>query len=525
MDQEHHLTPEVSVLIIGAGPTGLTLACDLARRNVDFRLVDKAPAYFPGSRGKGLQPRSLEVLDDLGVVDRILSHGRFHLPFRAWNGAAIVGEQDLYQDYRPTPAVPYESPLIIPQWRVEETLRTLLQSSGGQVELSTELVSISQDEETVTATLETSGAQQQVRCRYLVAADGGRSFVRKFMQFGFEGETWENARLFVGDVRIAGQDAGLDRDHWHTWPNHPDGWLGLCPLPSTESFQFQAAIPPTAEEEEPSLETFQRIFEKRTGRTDLELSQPTWLSLYRVNVRMVSRYRNGRVFLAGDAAHVHPPTGGQGMNTGIQDAYNLGWKLGLVLSGADPSLLDTYEEERLPVAASVLGISTRLSREFVAMKNYLPRSPETLQLSISYRHSSLSHPRNSAAAAVAPGDRAPDSPLLDMQGNRTSLFDLFRGPRFTLLGIIRDGAQNAGVLERCSDLAARYPHLLHACAISREPLAGYRSEQLFLDDGGHFSEAYPAEFSFILIRPDGYIGWHGEADALESYLSDVAGVR
>jgi hypothetical protein len=325
--------------------------------------------------------------------------------------------------------------------------------------------------------------------------------------------------MFVGDVRIAGQDAGLDRDHWHTWPNHPDGWLGLCPLPSTESFQFQAAIPPAAKDEEPSLELFQRIFEERTGRTDLRLSDSTWLSLYRVNVRMVSRYRNGRVFLAGDAAHVHPPSGGQGMNTGIQDSYNLGWKLGLGLSGADPSLLDTYEEERLPVAAAVLGISTRLSREFVAMKSYLPRSPETLQLGISYRHSSLSHPRNSAATAVAAGDRAPDSPLLDMQGNRTRLFDLFRGPRFTLL------AREAGMLDRCLDFAARYPQLLRVCAISRDPLADNRSPQLFIDDDGHFAEAYPAESASLLIRPDGHIGWQGEPDSLDAYLREVAGVR
>jgi 2-polyprenyl-6-methoxyphenol hydroxylase-like FAD-dependent oxidoreductase len=384
--------------------------------------------------------------------------------------------------------VPYESPLIIPQWRVEETLRGLLQTSGGRVELSTELVSISQDADGVTATLETNGARQQVRCRYLVAADGGRSFVRKSMQFGFEGETWEKARMFVGDVRIAGPNSGLDRDHWHTWPNHPHGWLGLCPLPSTESFQFQAGIPPAAEDEEPSLEIFQRILEERTGRTDLKLSDATWLSLYRVNVRMVNRYRQRRVFLAGDAAHVHPPSGGQGMNTGIQDSYNLGWKLGLVLNGASPSLLDTYEEERLPVAASVLGISTRLSREFIAMKNYLPRSPETLQLGISYRHSSLSRPQNSAATAVTAGDRAPDSPLRDTKGNRTRLFDLFRGPHFTLLEIMRDAAGNAGIPGQWRSIAARCPQLLRVCAIGREPLAGSAPEEYLADEGGHFSK-------------------------------------
>lgn len=244
-------SPELSVLIIGAGPTGLTLACDLARRNVDFRLVDKAPSYFPGSRGKGLQPRSLEVFDDLGVIERILSLSRFHLPFRAYDGRTTLGDRDLHEGSHPTPAVPYASPLIVPQWRVEETLRQLLDKYGKKVELATELISIEQDENGVTATLQKEHRQESVRCKYLVAADGGRSFVRKFMKFGFEGETWQDARLFVGDVHVD----GLDRDHWHSWPKHPDGWLALCPLPSTDSFQFQAEIP-SDWEEEPSLESF-----------------------------------------------------------------------------------------------------------------------------------------------------------------------------------------------------------------------------------------------------------------------------
>lgn len=509
---------ETSVLIVGAGPTGLTLACDLARRHVDFRLIDKAPAYFAGSRGKGLQPRSIEVLDDLGVVDRILSHGRFHLPFRAYDGKTVLGDRDLYEAYHPTPDVPYESPLIIPQWRVEETLRTLLESGGKQVELSTELVAISQDEDGVTATVLVNGSREQIRCRYLVAADGGRSFVRKFMEFGFEGETWENARMFVGDVYVD----GLDRDHWHTWPNHPDGWIGLCPLPSTQSFQFQAAIPPQSEDQPPTLELFQRLFEDRSGRTDLKLSNATWLSLYRVNIRMVNRYRDGQVFLAGDAAHIHTPAGGQGMNTGIQDSYNLGWKLSLVLSGAQDSLLDTYEEERLPVAASVLGITTRLSREFQAMKSYLPRSSETLQLGISYRHSSLSDRRNSESTTLAAGDRAPDGLLSDAQGKPTRLFDLFRGPLFTLLSF--DGV----LLDQCNNLMARFPSALRAYVVSRNPPCKSDSKQVFTDEAGHVSQMYSPKPSLYLIRPDGYIGWQSEADSLtllESYLGNTIGIH
>lgn len=140
-------TQQISVLIAGAGPTGLTLGCELARRGVAFRLVDKAAQYFHGSRGKGLQPRSLEVMDDLGVIDRILELGRFHLPFRGYEGGKVIGEQDMHTGRYPTPSTPYASPMIIPQWRVEETLRGLLERLGGRVELATELVGLEQDAE------------------------------------------------------------------------------------------------------------------------------------------------------------------------------------------------------------------------------------------------------------------------------------------------------------------------------------------------------------------------------------------
>ena len=301
------------VLIVGAGPTGLALACDLARRGVNFRIVDKAQNYFVGSRGKGLQPRSLEVLDDFGIVEEILSLGKFHIPFRGYDGATVLGEKDMHEGRYPTPSTPYASPLIIPQWRVEERLRALMERESGKVELATKLVSLGQDERSVAATLETEHGEETVHCQYLVAADGGRSFVRRFLDVPFEGETWKDERMYVGDVRLR----GLDREAWHSWPNHPDGWLALCPLPSTDTFQFQAQVP-KGDEHEPSLELFQQIVKERTGGMDIVLTDAPWLSLYRANVRMASRYRMGRVFLAGDAAHVHSPAGGQGMIQGYR---------------------------------------------------------------------------------------------------------------------------------------------------------------------------------------------------------------
>jgi 2-polyprenyl-6-methoxyphenol hydroxylase-like FAD-dependent oxidoreductase len=512
--------PEVSVLIVGAGPTGLTLACDLARRGVDFRIVDKVSAYFGGSRGKGLQPRSMEILDDFGLIEKILANGRFHLPFRAYEGTTILRDFDMHEGRHPTPDVPYASPLIIPQWRVEEILRGYLEESGGTVELATELVALDQDGASVTATLQSGDTRKQLRTKYVVAADGGRSFVRKYLNIGFEGETWKDERMFVADVHVN----HLDRDHWHSWPKHPTGWVALCPLPSTDTFQLQAQVPPNIEEGEPSLERFQEMINERTGRTDLKLYDPTWLSLYRANVRMVDRYRIGRVFLAGDAAHVHSPAGGHGMNTGIQDAYNLGWKLGAVLNGGDLSLLDTYEEERLPVAAALLGITTKLHRQpFIDETKDLKRGPETLQLELNYRNSSLSRQLGELTdwpwTPLRAGDRAPDAPLRDSRGRDVRLFDVFRGPWSTLLSFGRhEGRALGGIRER-------YEEVLRVGAVIPKGSERAAADSSLIDEQGHFCSAYGGQDgALFLIRPDGYIGFIGSREshgAVESYLERI----
>jgi 2-polyprenyl-6-methoxyphenol hydroxylase-like FAD-dependent oxidoreductase len=505
-------TPDTQILICGAGPTGLTLACDLARRKIPFRIIDKSPVYFIGSKGKGLQPRSLEVFDDFGIVDDVLRTGKFHLPFRAYDGQQVLGEKDLHEGRNPTPSTPYASTMITPQWRTEEHLRNLLEKLGGHVELSSELVALEQDDESVVATVRRGNSTEQIRSAFLVAADGGRSFVRKFLDVSFEGETWKDERMYVGDVRLR----GLDRDFWHSWPKHPDGWLALCPLPSTDTYQLQAQIHP-AEEQEPSLEIFRRIVRERTQRDDIELTEAPWTSLYRVNIRMVSRYRIGRIFLAGDAAHVHSPAGGQGMNTGIQDAYNLGWKLERVLKGAPDSLLDSYEEERLPVAAAVLGYSTKLYKVISATDENQRRDAIGLQLGISYKEMSLSQHSADTQLRLSPGDRAPDAPGEDANGKPVRLFDYFRGPHFSFLRINPTDAAtseiNSNDIKQLDIVASR--------SAGNSP----GDAAVFVDSAGHFSQTYGgAADEFILVRPDGYIAWIGNKPtlpALQTYLARI----
>ena len=508
-------TLDTQVLISGAGPTGLTLACDLARRKIPFRIVDKASAYFIGSKGKGLQPRSLEVFDDFGIVNEVLHTGKFHVPFRAYDGRQVLGEKDLHEGRNPTPSTPYASTLLTPQFRTEEHLRNLFLKFGGHVELSSELVSLAQDEEGVVATVRRGDSTEQIRCAFLVASDDGRSFVRHFLNVPFEGETWKDERMYVGDVRLR----GLDRDFWHSWPKHPDGWLALCPLPSTDLYQLQAQIPPT-EELEPSLEIFRRIVRERTQRDDIELTDAPWTSLYRVNIRMVSRYRIGRIVLAGDAAHVHSPAGGQGMNTGIQDAYNLGWKLERVLRGAPDSLLDSYEEERLPVAAAVLGYSTKLYKVISATDENQRRDAIGLQLGISYKEMSLSQHSAETQLKLSAGDRAPDAPGEDANGKSVRLFDYFRGPHFTFLRI---GPASASPSNFDS------PAIKQVSISPTRPTGNSRGDStVFVDSAGHFADAYGgAPDEFILLRPDGYIAWIGNKSSfpeLRSYLVDRLGL-
>ncbi|MBO2438542.1 FAD-dependent monooxygenase [Actinomadura nitritigenes] len=460
------------ILIAGAGPTGLTLAIDLARRGVPHRLVD--PGHPAGSRGKGLQPRTLEVLDDLGVIDAVLAAGAPYPPLRAYSGTDVVWEGRMHEPVPPTPGVPYPNVLMVPQWRTEEILRDRLTALGGCVD-AVGLAAFTQDDDGVTARL-TDGTT--VRAAYLVGADGGRSTVRKALGVPFLGETRDEERMLIGDVRTP----DLDRDHWHMWADletRTPG-VGLCPLPGTSDFQFTSVLAP-GDDPDLTLATYQKHLADGSGRDDIRLTGLGWASVYRVNIRMAERFRAGRVFLAGDAAHVHSPAGGQGLNTGVQDAYNLGWKLAAVLSGASPSLLDTYEEERLPVAAGVLGISTALYRKAAeGQADAHKRGEKTQQLLLAYPDSPLS-------SGPHGGTRAPDAPLAD----GTTLFDAFRGPHFTLLAFDTP-APACGPAVRTVPITAN-PEAEAAYGITAPTL--------------------------VLVRPDGYRAHTGDPDTTRTYLT------
>ncbi|GHH53196.1 3-(3-hydroxyphenyl)propionate hydroxylase [Streptomyces candidus] len=489
------------MLIVGAGPTGLTLACDLARRGVDLRIVEKSSSVRRSSRAKGPNARSLEVLEDLGVVGRIVDEGSAPLVMRKYRDAAVVADSDPYAGCRPAPDAPYDRGRLIAQWTLEEILRAELAGYGVHVELAVGIVSYEQCVDRVVAR---TSRGRRIEARYLVGCDGGHSRVRTLMGVTFDGTTHAEQVMVNGDVELTGAGS-LARDRWHQWFDE-DGAVLLCPIPGTDRGWWFQASPERDADGEPlpaSRESFQRLLDRHARLPGVRLHDAALLSTYRVNVRMADRYRTGRVLLAGDAAHVHPVAGGLGMNTGIQDAYNLGWKLAAVVTGrAGEGLLDTYEEERLPVAAWTLKTSSaRLDTVMAAIRKPgggldAGITDDTSGLGLGYRWSSLSQGATPHDGRLSAGDRAPDAPCTDAEsGDRVRLFDRFAGPHFTLLGFGGGAAPALGHVAQGQSV-----HPLRTCAVDAGPHGGLR------DDAGHARTAYGVQGdALVLVRPDNHV--------------------
>ncbi|MEU6129423.1 FAD-dependent monooxygenase [Saccharopolyspora sp. NPDC047091] len=479
---------DTDVLIAGAGPTGLVLACELARRGIAFRIIDQASEHFGGSRGDGIHPRTQEVFADLGVLDELHAAGDGGIPLRKYDGDELVWEGYPSEPVPATPGVPHPNPWFVPQFRIEEVLRKALAGHGGQVELGVGLRALHQDGQQVVAQLADGTA---LRARYLVGADGGRSTVRRALGIAFLGETDETTKALIADVRLT----GLGRERALVWTRDGD-IASVQPLAGTDLF----TVTSSRYDLDPVPARLQEWLRAVTG-LDLEVHEVHWNSVWRANARLAERYRDGRVLLAGDAAHVCPPTGGQGMNTGVQDAHNLGWKLAAVLRGADEALLDSYEAERYPVAEGVLRLSGRL---LDLLREDDPeahrRGPELNQLGLHYRGGPLAEDRRTDPAAVRAGDRAPDAPVL-LDGAAVRLFELFAGPHWTLLdfgGTVPDPGIPG----------------LDVHAVLRDPRPG-----ALHDVHGHAHDGYGVDRSaLLLVRPDGYLGWAGEP-------GDLAGLR
>jgi 2-polyprenyl-6-methoxyphenol hydroxylase-like FAD-dependent oxidoreductase len=475
-------TSTTDVLIVGAGPAGTALAIDLARRGVAVRLIDKAPHAFDGSRAKGIQPRTLEVLDDLGALPDILDHGALYPPMGIHLGPLTVPFRMMAKGRR-SPDVPFPDTWLIPQHRTDRALYARFESLGGRVDFGTELVDFIDHGTHITARVTTTDGGEDITARYLVGADGGASRVRKVLGVEFSGSTDEADRILIVDAAVSG---GLSRKYWHVWPGLKGRFVGACPLPHSDTFQWMIRLSPDEQPPQDLAQINARI-QAHTRNKRLVLRDIQWQSVFRPNIRL---------------AHVHTPAGAQGLNTGIGDAYNLGWKLGQVLAGADDGLLDTYEQERQPIAAGVLGLSTK---KYEGIGKFDPssmrRGKDEKQLSLTYHGGPLAPLAADRTATLRVGDRAPNADVVDGHGNRVRLFDAYRGPHFTAIAYGAYAADALAKLDWPAD-GARLNRVI-IDSDSKGDIPG----GVLTDPAGQFAEIYGlSRDTLLLIRPDGYIG-------------------
>jgi 2-polyprenyl-6-methoxyphenol hydroxylase-like FAD-dependent oxidoreductase len=334
---------DLDVLVVGAGPTGLMAACELRRHGLRVRVVDVAAEPTKLSKAIAVHARTLEILDDLGLADELVALG-----IRIGGiTVSAAGETIVSAELGDLPTR-HAYVLCVAQSDTEAVLARRLEKHGVRVERESKLVSFRQDGTGVTATLATKTGEEKVRVAWLIGADGPHSAVRKQLEIAFEGSTYEE-HFLLADVAIEGH---LREDRFSIF-FADDGALACFPM-KDRRFRVIALVPDGHGDDAPTLEQIGALVVRRSG-LDAKVSDARWLAQFRVHCRQVARYRDDRVFLAGDAAHIHSPVGGQGMNTGLHDAHNLAWKLALVHRGdARGLLLDSYEHERHAIGAAIL---------------------------------------------------------------------------------------------------------------------------------------------------------------------------
>ena len=488
--------PSLPVMVVGAGPVGLTLACELARLDVAVRIIDLLPAPTTESRAILVHSRSLEMFARMGVIDELIASG-----IRTVGMDMFAGGHRLARVSLAGVSSAYPFSVTTAQTETERILAERLAGYGVHVERGVQATGFEQDEAGVDITLtHAEGRAESVRCDWLVGTDGARSTVRKAMGSKLVG-SFEGQRFLLGDVDA---DYDCERDHMQMFFAAHEGPLAVFPMEG-QRLRLIAQVPDRPGQDdapagEPDLATLQAVVDRRAD--GMRLLHARWITYFEIHHAQVPAYRSGRVFLAGDAAHVHSPAGGQGMNTGMQDAFNLGWKLAYAtrgVAGAD-ALLDSYDAERHPVAARVIHDSTALTDVGTAsgpvqrqLRNAALRvgsrvpgvqhriAAEIAETDVTYRGSSLGAGR--MAGDVRPGDAAAQVRAL---------------PGWTVLHFPGHAADD--------------PSLGDVETVVIEDVAA--AHRYGLRKGG-----------YVAVRPDGYVGFIGHLDertSLESYLDRYA---
>lgn len=527
-------TPEaVDLLVVGAGPTGLVAAIEALRHGLSVRLVDQAERRSPHSKALVLHARSLEVLDDLGCVDAVLQAGR---PFVALNvlapGGRALGRIEFSRlDWG---GAPYPMWLTIPQSETERCLEERLVALGGKVERPLALRTVKNAPHGVEAELvRPDGTTETCRAAWLVGADGASSSVRRALGTPLEGDT--TGELFMlADVAI--ESPLTDGEGYNVLAR--DGVLLIVPMPKPGVVRLIAHLPKEKADAPPTIDLpmLQRLVDTRTG-LPTRLSSLGWTSVFSPKHFMASALRRGRVFLAGDAAHIHSPVGGQGLNTGLQDTYNLVWKLAAVHRGrARAALLDTYQVERHAVGERMIHGVRRATRALTlraplaqAVRNRvagvalgLPRVRDQLgapvgMLTLRY------DPGLAVAAQVAPGSPRTGERAAQ-QASTPALSASLRGTQHTLLLFdgLRARVAEADV-EAVTALARR--HAGAAVKVLRVRHGDAAGPDELADADGAVHRAFSAELPLVVwVRPDKHVAFRGPPSAegvLRAWLTDV----
>lgn len=518
------------VLVVGAGPVGLLLATMLAREGVDVCVIDRMRERAEFCKALGVTARTLEVFDDLGIAGDAIEAGVWIQGVSTYKNGVQADSMSL-----PAGAFPYGA-LSLAQPETERLLEATLGRHGKHVEYGWALDELVDTPDRVEVKLQSrDGKRHDLVCRWLVGCDGVHSRVRSSLGIAFEGGQFPQT-FALADLDV---QWSLPRGIMYRF-NVDDGTgaprtLAAVPVKgSPQRYRLSTVLPvahdnaDTVGEKSPDFDTVVRTMSPLLPQ-GTNLSSMRWSSVYRVSHRIVPSYRKHHVFLAGDAAHVHPPVGGQGMNTGLQDAQNLAWKLAMVIKGrAAPALLDGYDAERRPVGLDVVRETHTAMNDVLAQRARLPGIRET-QLLISYR--GTAHVRDDTnaldAALPAPGDRAPNVDGLRHPyiGHTVRLFERIGRGRHVLVGYANAVESARGFVEVVDTLRAIFgnaasgvvivPSGVDACAIE--------GVNVLSDDAGAFAREYGAQDRMVwLIRPDGYIGWRAGSPSraqLAAYLS------
>ncbi|KII86789.1 hypothetical protein PLICRDRAFT_55688 [Plicaturopsis crispa FD-325 SS-3] len=545
-----------SVLVVGAGPAGLVAALTLAQSGVSVRIINRETQHLAGQRGAGVMPRTLEAYALLGVLPAVLSASGPVLPMRQYElpeGKKILKTWNMTEREDPSPSVPYPNPVILGQDTAESILRDKLAEYGTHVELGTELRSFTQEGDQIVTQIvkiacDGSETLETKVYDWLVGADGAKGVVRKQLGLPFVGETRETPVL-AGEIRLT----GIDREHWHLFFDRSGAAVSLRPTEhkGTDEDRFSFNLRGPKVDHAKCLADPDALWTgltTTTGRTDLVLREVVRVTEWRPNIRMTETFQQGHVLIAGDAAHVHSPNGGQGMNSSILDGLNLAWKLALVAKRlAPPSLLDTYSEERVPVISQMLNISTALLDKIGAAKpgdaTAFQRGKHLYQLGVNYRWSSIvvdedataeqgpsevdayglnadGHMHGGYAARDAPG-------LVDAKtGNITSFFETFRPTLHTAL-VLTD---HVGEAQLIVNALARYSSgvvqsiVVLPSAAETEAATNIVADRVLIDRNGHAWKGYVATrgLVIVIVRPDGVVGAvvHG-TQGVERYFEEI----